>query len=79
MAPLCPCNIVAIGNLFFSLRTRKVLPVFLFLASGGVAVAATATAPDERTFSEENDENEEEKRQPFCPRSARTRDGQDHL
>ena len=81
MALLCTCNIVAIGNLFFSLRTSKVLPVFLFLASGSAAVAVARAARAraaraqsmERTFSDESDENEEEKRQPFCPRSARTR------
>ena len=44
MALLCPCNIVAIGNLFFSLRTGKVLPVFLFLASGSAAVAVAMGA-----------------------------------
>ena len=44
MALLCTCNIVAIGNLFFSLRTSKVLPVFLFLASGSAAVAVAMGA-----------------------------------
>ena len=75
MALLSLHNIVAIETYSSPCGRQSFVPVSLSRTGRWQCARAVGAAKGEgRTFSsDEKDENDEEKRQPFCPRSARTR------